>query len=271
MQQTRQQSFNHLPLLRALQLMKKRTRTAKKRPDSSILLALAVRLREAMGNLDVQELAAKVGVTRVTLYRWLSAKFDPGVAKLCELAEALDISPAWLITGQEPKNRRRALYQARLADYALPEFDTFRSSFSQSPIAFLQSWSFELLYGPIGKSGSNISASPAPPWMLEVHDDSMEPTIKQGALVLVDRSFSRPPMKSAPPGATIWDGIYCFRPLSRTKDAETATVPMIRRVRYFADGKMGVRCDNPKYPREEVYDRNRPRPIGRVVWHAHRT
>ena len=64
--------------------------------------ALAERLRHAVANRDVAELAANVGVTPVTFYRWLSAKFDPGVVKLNELAEVLDVSLAWLITGQGP-------------------------------------------------------------------------------------------------------------------------------------------------------------------------
>jgi hypothetical protein len=92
---------------------------------------------------------------------------------------------------------------AALTDYGLPEFDTFRKSPSQSPIAFLQFWWREFLYGPIGEPSGNIAASPAPPLLLEVHDDSMEPTIKRGALVLVDRSFWRPLMKSVRPSATI--------------------------------------------------------------------
>ena len=36
---------------------------------------------------EISELASRIGVTRTTLYRRLSAKFDPSLAKLAQLAE----------------------------------------------------------------------------------------------------------------------------------------------------------------------------------------
>ena len=112
----------------------------------------------------------------------------------------------------------------------------------------------------------------SPPLLVNVPDDSMEPTFKRGDLVLVDRSFGIRTVTPVQTGAgSIYDGIYLFRPAPLPKDS--ATLPahlLIRRVAYQVDGQMIVRSDNPKYP-QEVYSRDirgRPKPIGRVVWYA---
>lgn len=252
----------------------KRPRTQKGSSESSVMSALAERLRKAAEGRDVGELAAKVGVTPVTLYRWLSAKFDPGVAKLSELAEAMNVSLAWLITGQGPMERRRALLHARLADYTTPEYATSQGSSDRPPIAFLEPWLFGFLYGPSSDSTTLVAGDTRPPLLLTVPDDSMEPTIKRGALVLFDRSFGLRVMTRAPAAAgSVHDGIYLFRLAPSPKGSETAPPQLlIRRVLFRLDGKMIVRCDNPKYP-EEIYareTRNRPTPIGRAVWLADR-
>ncbi len=248
----------------------KKIRRAK--PESSIMPALAERLRKAAENRDVAEVAAMVGVTPVTLYRWLSAKFDPGVAKLSELAEVLDVSLAWLVAGQGPRERRRAVLHARLTDYAATEYATSQGDSERPPIAFLEPWLFGFLFGTSNASRRIPTGDFRPPLLFDVPDDSMEPTIKEGALVLVDRSFGMPTVTRAKaPAGSVHDGIYVFE-LASPKSSQPPARLRIRRVLFTLDGKLVVRCDNPKYP-EEVYaleNRNRPNPIGRVVWQAHR-
>lgn len=233
--------------------------------------ALAERLREAAENRDVGELAASVGVTPVTLYRWLSAKFDPGLAKLSELAKALDISLAWLVTGQGPMGRRQALRHERLVDYGAPEYVAPQGSSDQSPIAFREPWLFEFLYGR-GGSSTIVLGDNLPTLLLNVPDDSMEPTLKKGALVLVDQSFGMP--KKTPAGAgSIHDGIYLVVPTPPSEPSESVPIRyLLRRLLYRLDGNMIVRCDNPKYS-DEIYTpkiRNWPKRIGRAVWLADR-
>jgi phage repressor protein C with HTH and peptisase S24 domain len=248
--------------------MRRKPRKGKGSPENSILSELAERLRKAAQNHDVGELAAKVGVTPVTLYRWFSAKFDPGVAKLSELAKALDISLAWLVTGQGPMGRRQALRQAALADYVAPEYVAPQSSADPSPIAFRESWLFGFLYGASSDPIPRMAADMRPPRLLNVLDDSMEPTIKRGALVLIDRSFGMPRTTQAD---AINGGIYLFGPANQLEKSECAPTPyLLRRILYRLDGMMIVRCDNPQYS-DETYDtRNRPTPIGRAVWLADR-
>jgi len=173
--------------------------------------------------------------------------------------------------GQRPG---QAVDLVRLADYVTTEYATTPGSSDQPPIAFLESWLFGFLYGPSGDSSTLVAGDIRTPLLLNVPDDSMEPTIKRGALVLVDRSFGMPRVTRAQADAgSVHDGIYLFRMAPSPKGSETAPAQLlIRRVLFRLDGKMIVRCDNPKYP-EEVYareSRNRPTPIGRAVWLADR-
>lgn len=115
-----------------------------------------------------------------------------------------------------------------------------------------------------------------PPLLMKVRDDSMEPTIKRGDLLLIDRSFGigrkarkRPPSETR----SAYDGIYVFA-LGSSPDRFNASSDhlVVRRAQYRLDATMVVTCDNPKYP-EEVYPpdaHNRPRPLGRAVWCAGR-
>ncbi|MGD0291369.1 MAG: helix-turn-helix domain-containing protein [Candidatus Binataceae bacterium] len=251
--------------------MTRNLRNRKGNPEDLVMSALAERLREAAENRDVGELATKVGVTPVTFYRWMSAKFDPGVAKLSELAEALNVSLAWLITGQAPMGRRQAIRHARLADYGAPEYVAPQSSSDQSPIAFREPWLFGFLYGH-GDSNTIVLGDMLPPLLLNVPDDSMEPTIRRGALVLIDRSFGMTKETPADAGS-IYDGIYLVVPTPPSERSESVpTRYLLRRLLYRLDGNMIVRCDNPKYS-DEIYTpktRNWPKRIGRAVWLADR-
>src|ERR1700724_4214557 len=86
-------------------------------PETSYRTAFAERLEQATKNHEIAELASKVGVTPTTLYRWLNAQFDPSLPKLAELAEAMNVSLAWLVTGTGPIDARRARRHALLEQY----------------------------------------------------------------------------------------------------------------------------------------------------------
>ena len=110
------------------------------------------------------------------------------------------------------------------------------------------------------------------PLLMEVREDSMEPTIMKGDLLLIDRAFGVRPAgleRAQAEQRSAHDGIYAFRAQSLSDGAKPATgLLVVRRIQYRLDGKMAVICDNPKYP-EEVYaleSRDLPVPLGRVVW-----
>ena len=205
-------------------------------------------------------------MTPVTLYRWISGKFDPSLPKLAELAEAMDVSLAWLVTGTGPVNARRARRHALLEEYETTEYERA----GKPPLAFYDPWLFELVYGPASEPTSG-STDMKTPLLMEVGDDSMEPTITKGDLVLLDRTCGvRPTAQQQNEGEwkPIFDGIYAVRAGSLAAKASDRSGPLVvRRIHYQLNGIMVVRCDSSSYP-EESYSlkHDRPVPVGRVVW-----
>jgi len=231
----------------------------------------AKRLKQVTENLEISGLAAKIGVTPATLYRWLNAKFDPSLAKLAQLADAMKVSLAWLVTGKGPIDARQAQRHALLEEYGTTDFESAGGKAEKSPLAFYEPWLFMLLYGSSEEPTAFGATDMNVPLLMEVGDDSMEPTIAKGALLLVDRSFGLTPLarqRAQSEGRSAYDGIYAFRP---NANAPTAHL-IIRRVQYRLDATVVIRCDNPRYP-EELYAlkvQKPPMPVGRVVWRGSR-
>ena len=223
---------------------------------------------------DIAQLAEKIEVTPATVYRWLSGKFDPSLPKLAQLAEIMQVSLAWLVTGTGPRDRRQALRHAELEHYAAPPFEPAGANDEKPPLAFYEPWLFKLLYGPSEDPTLFGATDMNQPLLIEVRDDLMQPTVAQGDLVLIDRSFGmrqarlkRAQIERHSP----YDGIYAFRSHSPRGDTEKSSGHLvIRRVQFRLDGTMLIRCDNPNYP-EEAYSPkapNRPVPLGVVIWRA---
>jgi phage repressor protein C with HTH and peptisase S24 domain len=245
-----------------------RTRT---NAEASCRSAFAQRLKHATKKHDIGELASKIGVTPATLYRWLNAQFDPSLPKLAELAEAMNVSLAWLVTGSGPVDARHARRHALLEEYGITDFESAGRKPAKPPIAFYEPWLFELLYEPPEQPTVFGATDMNSPLLMEMGEDSMEPTIAKGDLLLIDRSFglrSAELQRAQSERRSAYDGIHAFKSDSlpgRSNDSTSHLI--IRRTQYRLDGSMVIRCDNPKYP-EEVYPRaqKRPVPIGRVLW-----
>jgi phage repressor protein C with HTH and peptisase S24 domain len=240
--------------------------------ETTYRAAFAERLKQAAKNRQIGELASKVGVAPATLYRWLNAQFDPSLPKLAELAEAMNVSLAWLVTGTGPIDARHARRHALLEEYGAPDFESAGGKPGKSPLAFYERWVFKLLYGSQEEPKVFGATDVNRPLLMEVSDDSMEPTIAKGELLLIDRSFGVTPTvqhRPAAGGRPVHDGIYAFRSGSLRGDGNNPTGHLIiRRLQYRLDATMVIRCDNPRYP-EEVYALKRrrpPVPVGRVIW-----
>ncbi len=238
--------------------------------------AFTERLRQATKNHEIAALAAKVGVTPATLYRWLNAKFDPSIPKLAELAEAMNVNLAWLVTGQGPIDARQAGRHALLEQYGTTVFESATGASGKAPLAFYEPWLFKLLYGPQDEPTVFGPTDMNSPLLMEVGDDSMEPTIGKGDLLLIDRSFGLSPAarpQAMQEGRSAYDGVCAFRSGSLKRDAHSPTGHLIiRRVQYRLDGTLIIRCDNLRYP-EEVYTPKKTKslvPVGRVIWRGGR-
>jgi phage repressor protein C with HTH and peptisase S24 domain len=255
---------------------KKPISTSRPRHEINLREAFAERLRQATKNHEIAALAAKVGVTPATLYRWLNAKFDPSIPKLAELAQAMNVNLAWLVTGQGPIDARQASRHALLEQYGTMEFESATGASGKAPLAFHDPWLFKLLYGPQTEPAGFGPTDMNSPLLIEVGDDSMEPTIAKEDLLLIDRSFGLSPavrQQAMREGRSAYDGICAFRSASPNGDPNRpADHLIIRRIQYRLDGTLVIRCDNPRYP-EEVYPPKKikpPVPVGRVIWRGSR-
>ena len=84
------------------------------------------------------------------------------------------------------------------------------------------------------------------PSIIQVAGDSMEPSLRDGDDILVDRSPARPR-----------DGIYVIR---------MEDMLMVKRLAFGPGGQMSVRSDNPHYPSYDDVAPDSVTIIGRVVW-----
>jgi phage repressor protein C with HTH and peptisase S24 domain len=256
------------------------------KPDSSadVRTAFAERLRRVLFarqtlemdevrdgmtiELDATKLAGLLGVSRSSLYKWLGAKFEPGLAKLATLAQATNVSLDWLITG------RGEVRPNALPGYLQPAFDA-----GSAPVAFERKW-FELNFG---------SEDQLPPILVEVRDDSMEPTFRKGDLLLGDRvSVHREngiylcARTRALPDETILslsggeprpaeDGESIRGKFVLDKNIELIRRLFPRRVEWKGSTAAIVKCDNPAYPTVIEWtpdDDQGVEIVAYVVWHA---
>jgi phage repressor protein C with HTH and peptisase S24 domain len=171
----------------------------------------------------------------------------PGVDKALAIANACNVELEWLVTGRNPPSRSS---DEQSNFVGIPRYDAELSagsgSFSERAelldhIPFTR----EFLLRKVGrKSAENLA-------VLEVRGDSMEPTIADGDLVLIDRQKRK-----------LADGIMAF---------VLDDVAYVKRIRSFLD-EIEIISDNREVyppqilPRREL---DRIHIIGRVLWCGH--
>jgi hypothetical protein len=120
--------------------------------------------------------------------------FDPSLPKLADFAAATNINLAWLVTGRGPLDTRQAVRHALLEEYLATEFEPAGTKAGKAPLAFHELWLFELFYGPAAAPKQlGATATMSPPLLMKAGEDSIEPTIAKGDLLLIDRSFGPTP------------------------------------------------------------------------------
>ncbi len=202
----------------------------------------ARRLAEAMAPEKVTAFAHRVGVPQGTVSKYLKAggSAGPRLDIVARMAEGLDCSLDWLVTGRGDGPDASSgfvkvpRYDATLAAGA-GKWNEGRRRLDDMPFtsAFLR------------KRLNRSSAAGLA--VLEARGDSMEPGIKDGALLLIDESDQR-----------IFDGIFAF---------VLAGDARVKRFRRLASGLQLI-SDNPAYPSETVEgdDLGNLQIIGRVLW-----
>jgi phage repressor protein C with HTH and peptisase S24 domain len=206
-----------------------------------------------------KKLAELLGISEPTMNNYEVGKRVPLADLLARTAEVLGCDAGWLLTGKgdgvassgggSDKSAPSADAAKLLSEFVLvPRYDVeatagqgavIHSEQIVDHLAFRADWVHH-----------DLCADPKRLILVSAVGDSMEPTIRSGDLLLVDRSKEK--MKA--------DGIY----LVNVNDGL-----MVKRVEQQMDGSWVVRGDNATVSREQKIaadDAYRLRLIGRVVW-----
>lgn len=199
----------------------------------------AERLEEALGRQEKGVIARRARIAPSTFTKYLSGTSEPGAFKAARIADALGVNLTWLLTGKGLPNAAAAgyvgvpIYDVRLAA-GVASFSEGARVIGEAP------FDFQLLrqLGRTTAEGLGI---------LQAEGDSMEPTIPDGARVLLDLRDTR-----------LREGIFGFR-----LDDELR----VKRLRRVGEG-VEILSDNPRYQPEliEGHDLERFAVIGRVWW-----
>lgn len=207
---------------------------------------------------SVETLADLAGIPRRSLDTYLKGKAELKVSRLVSIASAVGKSVEWLATGETSSEVRELGPEGDARFATIPVYDVEASAGHGHLVphenivdllAFKREWIHQELH-----------AQPGDLYLLFVSGDSMEPTLRPGDLILVDK-------RDAPIRA---DGIYVLV-------IEGAL--LVKRLQTLLGGKVRIVSDNSAYPAMEA-NRNQMNwgaqdgggvdVVGRVVWAGRR-
>lgn len=217
--------------------------------DPILAPGIGSRLREVADTLGPKANAAKLaGVSEDMLYRYFREESTPSFRAAALLCRAAGYSLHWLAFGTSPKRLSETAEQQSIGvQFTLvPQYEVL-SSVEDGPlvereseigkVAFRREWIQQK-----GLSAKDLMA-------VRIGGDSMSPTIREGALVLVDARQEH----------VNEDGIYVL-----LVDGHLVA----KRLQLDFSGGLYVRSDNPAY-REQQLTEAQARSlyiIGRIVW-----
>jgi transcriptional regulator with XRE-family HTH domain len=185
----------------------------------------AQRAREAMFPEKITAFAARVGLPQATVSKIMNggSVAGPRLDIAARLAEGLHVSLDWLVFGKGDGPTRESVVRIPRYDVQLAAgagaWNEGRRRVEDIPITN------EVLQQQFGRSSSNGLA------FLTGRGDSMEPTICDRGLVLIDQSVTE-----------VFDDVFAF---------VLAGEARIKRIRRLTDGLMLI-SDNHNYPPETV-------------------
>jgi transcriptional regulator with XRE-family HTH domain len=217
---------------------------------------MILRLKKQMAKVGInaRELAERASVGRSFVYDILNGKSsNPTTKKLGAIAEILGVSVAYLIDGPEAANQnlifpegekksddKLVLIPSLIVEAAKGGNVLVNNECEETPYYFRKSWVEDVL--AIDAKDLRV---------VFVQGDSMEPTLVDGDMVLVDTGRNKP----SPPGIfTLFDGDDL----------------LVKRLENISGGKKtSVASDNLKYHSYNM-DSKDINIVGRIVWFARR-
>ena len=192
-----------------------------------------------------KNLAEILNISLPTMNHYETGKRVPNSALLAKLAGVVECDPGWLLTGEEKNTEDHSSTEGFVL---VPRYNIEASAGGGSVIhseqivdhlAFKADW----VHKELGTHPKNLV-------LVHSMGDSMEPTIRSGDLLLVDRSKAK--MRG--------DGIY----LINLDDGL-----MVKRVEWLLGGSVVIRGDNTAVSSEQILpatDLEKLHILGRVVW-----
>lgn len=214
--------------------------------NSEIDTAFADRLLSLIGNENKAAFARRCGFTDGALKGYLKGG-KPSVDKALAIADACGVSLRWLATGEGPMRLGDASICADVPKLtSVPRYDIAASAGGgavveaeniKETIAFRTDW--------LREEGLD------PKWLnvISVMGDSMEPSLYNGDIILIDR-------RDGPPRSG------CVYVINYDGDL------LVKRLQRLLNGGFKIISDNPRYEPETIpaEQMEQVRIIGRVVW-----
>ena len=188
-----------------------------------------VRLKQAVGDKSIRGFARDCGFSDTVLRQYLNGQSEPTRPALLAIARTAKVSVEWLATGQSVAGDKDSS-KASAEDYVY-----------QNPLAFETGW----LRAEFPNAFENLL-------LTQVVDESMEPTLQQGDLALVDTNDRDL--------ETVTHGIYLIKLDNRL---------LIKRLQYIADDTLRVLSDHPAYEAFSIRPSETSSGLslmGKVVW-----
>jgi phage repressor protein C with HTH and peptisase S24 domain len=197
-----------------------------KQAETDALSSFPTRLKQAMGDSSIRGFARECGFSDTVLRQYLNGQSEPTRPALLAIARTAQVSLEWLAVGEVNSSGRGS------SEYVYKE-----------PLAFSADW----LKAEFPNSYDHLL-------LAQVPDESMEPTLQAGDLILVDtqdRDFE-----------TINHGIFLLQLDNRI---------LVKRLQYGGDKTFKVLSDHAAYDSFAIQFGKKSQGLsvmGRVVWAA---
>lgn len=205
------------------------------------------RLLSLIGNENKASFARRCGFTDGALKAYIRGA-KPSVDKALAIADACGVSLRWLATGEGPMrpDTHQSTDDTEFEMITHLEIEAsagagslIDNEFVKGKIAFVRKWL------------RHVGLDPKQLNVISVRGDSMEPSLSDGDIILIDRRDTNP--RSG--------GVYVLN-----LDGGL----LVKRVQRLLNGDFKIISDNPRYEPETVpaSQLDLVRIIGRVVWHG---
>jgi phage repressor protein C with HTH and peptisase S24 domain len=205
------------------------------------------RIKELRGEIQQSELAEKLGIHKNTMTNYERGERFPDVNILLKILEVFpDTNPGWLLTGEGSPKKTGSVKEGFVTlARQQPESNQGRHGEREQIVDFVF-FKEEWIERCLGVPTKDLA-------LLTVKGDSMNPTLNDGDMILVDLRVSR--VKDS--------AIYVL---------EFGKSFLVQRIQRRLDGSLVIKGDNPLYepeilPKEGVESL---KVLGRVVWSGRR-